>query len=134
MKNIKYIVAAAAILFSACQQQNQDNEQAIKRTIDDLHNKAMVVNEKANKTKFKLDSLLEQKRLQNNADTAALHHSITQLNIADEKMIDWMHDFQLDFKGSKTEALKYFQDQLDSVKLVQTQLEQAIEQAKPFIK
>ncbi len=133
MKNITFIIAATAMLFSACQQQNQGNEDAIKKTIDDLHNEAMVVNEKANKTKFKLDSLLEQKRLQNDSDTVALHQSITELNLADEKMMDWMHNFQLDFKGSKTDALKYFKDQLDSVKQVQIQLEKAIEQAKPFI-
>lgn len=133
MKNITFIIAATAMLFSACQQQNQGNEDAIKKTIDDLHNEAMVVNEKANKTKFKLDSLLEQKRLQNDSDTVALHQSITELNLADEKMMDWMHNFQLDFKGSKADALKYFKDQLDSVKQVQIQLEKAIEQAKPFI-
>ncbi|MFN0289880.1 hypothetical protein [Pedobacter helvus] len=133
MKNITFIIAATAMLFSACQQQNEGNEDAIKKTIDDLHNEAMVVNEKANKTKFKLDSLLEQKRLQNDSDTVALHQSITELNLADEKMMDWMHNFQLDFKGSKADALKYFKDQLDSVKQVQIQLEKAIEQAKPFI-
>lgn len=133
MKNITFIIAATAMLFSACQQQNQGNEDAIKKTIDDLHNEAMVVNEKANKTKFKLDSLLEQKRSQNDSDTVALHQSITELNLADEKMMDWMHNFQLDFKGSKADALKYFKDQLDSVKQVQIQLEKAIEQAKPFI-
>ena len=133
MKNITFIIAATAMLFSACQQQNQGNEDAIKKTIDDLHNEAMVVNEKANKTKFKLDSLLAQKRLQKDNDTVALHQSITELNLADEKMMDWMHNFQLDFKGSKTDALKYFKDQLDSVKQVQIQLEKAIEQAKPFI-
>ena len=121
-----------ALAFTACQQ--EDNEQAIKKTIDDLHNEAMVINEKAIKTTFKLDSLLVQKREQKDSDTIALHRTILQLNAADEKMMDWMHDFQLDFKGSKAEALKYFQSQLDSVKQVQTQLEKAIEQAKPFIK
>ncbi|SOD13240.1 hypothetical protein [Pedobacter xixiisoli] len=132
MKEIKYLIACIALTFTACQQ--EDNEQAIKKTIDDLHNEAMVVNEKAIKTSLKLDSLLKYKRKQNNADTIELQKSIHQLNLADEKMMDWMHDFQLDFKGSKAEALQYFKDQLDSVKQVQIQLEKAIEQAKPFIK
>lgn len=132
MNKIKYLILIGAFAFTACQQES--SEQAIKKTIDDLHNEAMVVNEKAIKTTFKLDSLLKDKRKQNNTDTIELTKSITQLNLADEKMMDWMHDFQLDFKGSKTEALKYFQDQLDSVKQVQIQLEKAIEQAKPFIK
>jgi hypothetical protein len=121
-----------SLFFTACQQET--NEEAIRKTIDDLHNEAMVVNEKAIKTTFKLDSLLTQKREQKDGDTVELQKSIHQLNLADEKMMDWMHDFQLDFKGSKTEALKYFKDQLDSVKQVQVQLEKAIEQAKPFIK
>ncbi len=133
MMKIKYLFPIIVLLvFTACQQ--QDNEQAIKKTIDDLHNEAMVINEKAIKTTFKLDSLLIQKREQKDADTIELQKSIHQLNIADEKMMDWMHNFQLDFKGSKTEALKYFKDQLDSVKQVQMQLEKAIEQAKPFMK
>ncbi|MFN0256345.1 hypothetical protein [Pedobacter ureilyticus] len=132
MNKIKYLIFLAVLVFTACQQ--EDNERAIKKTIDDLHNEAMVVNEKAIKTTFKLDSLLKHKRKQSNADTVELKKSIHQLNLADEKMMDWMHDFQLDFKGSKTEALKYFQDQLDSVKQVQIHLEKAIEQAKPFIK
>lgn len=131
MRKLKYLLLFIPLTFAACQQEN--NEQAIKKTIDDLHNEAMVINEKAIKTTFKLDSLLEDKRKQNNADTIELAKSISQLNLADEKMMDWMHDFQLDFKGSKAEALKYFQDQLDSVKQVQIQLEKAIEQAKPFI-
>lgn len=129
---LKYLIPMMALAFAACQQ--EDSEQAIKKTIDDLHNEAMVINEKAIKTTFKLDSLLAKKRAQKDNDTIMLQKSILQLNAADEKMMDWMHDFQLDFKGSKTEALKYFRDQLDSVKQVQIQLEKAIEEAKPFIK
>ncbi|RWU10461.1 hypothetical protein [Pedobacter chitinilyticus] len=129
LKNLSLIIILA---FTACQQ--QDNEQAIKKTIDDLHNEAMVINEKAIKTTFKLDSLLEKKRQEKDGDTIALQNSIHQLHLADEKMMDWMHGFQLDFKGSKAEALQYFKNQLDSVKQVQVQLEKAIEQAKPFIK
>ena len=132
MNKTKYLILFIAIIYSACQQEN--NEQAIKKTIDNLHNEAMVVNEKAIKTTFKLDSLLEHKRKQKDGDTIELQKSIHQLNLAEEKMMDWMHDFQLDFKGSKAQALKYFQDQLDSVKQVQVQLEKAMEQAKPFIK
>jgi len=132
MNKIKNLSLIIILAFTACQQ--QDNEQAIKQTIDDLHNEAMVVNEKAIKTTFKLDSLLKQKRQQKDADTIALQNSIHQLNVADEKMMDWMHNFQLDFKGSKADALQYFKNQLDSVKQVQVQLEKAIEQAKPFIK
>lgn len=133
MNKIKYILAfGIAAILASCQQKN--NEEAIKETIDRLHNEAMVVNEKANKTKFKLDSLLEQKRIKQEADTLEINNAIVQLNLADEKMMDWMHNFQLDFKGSKAEALQYFNDQLDSVKKVQLQLEKAIESAKPFIK
>lgn len=132
MNKIKILSLITILAFTACQQ--QDNEQAIKQTIDDLHNKAMVVNEKAIRTTFKLDSLLKQQRQQKDADTMELQNSIHQLNLADEKMMDWMHNFQLDFKGSKAEALQYFKNQLDSVKQVQIQLEKAIEQAKPFIK
>jgi hypothetical protein len=132
MKEIKYLILVTTLAFTACQQ--ADNEQAIKKTIDDLHNEAMVINEKAIKTTFKLDSLLKDKREKKDGDTIELQNSIHQLNLADEKMMDWMHDFQLDFKGSKADALKYFQDQLDSVKQVQIQLEKAIAQAKPLIK
>ena len=133
MKKINFILPIIMLALSACQQE-VENEKAIIQTIDQLHNQAMVVNEKAVKTTFKLDSLLKQKREQNNNDTLALSQAIKQLNLADEKMMDWMHNFQLDFKGSKSEAFKYFNDQLDSVKQVQTELEKAIEQAKPFIK
>lgn len=132
MKKITYLVLLTGLAFTACQQENK--EEAIRKTIDNLHNEAMVINEKAIKTTFYLDSVLKQKRELKEGDTAELQKSIQQLNTADEKMMDWMHDFQLDFKGSKTEALKYFNDQLDSVKQVQLQLEKAIEQAKPFIK
>ena len=132
MKKITYLVLLTGLAFTACQQENK--EEAIRKTIDNLHNEAMVINEKAIKTTFYLDSVLKQKRELKEGDTAELQKSIQQLNAADEKMMDWMHDFQLDFKGSKTEALKYFNDQLDSVKQVQLQLEKAIEQAKPFIK
>jgi len=131
MKKITYLVLLTGLAFTACQQENK--EEAIRKTIDNLHNEAMVINEKAIKTTFYLDSVLKQKRELKEGDTAELQKSIQQLNAADEKMMDWMHDFQLDFKGSKTEALKYFNDQLDSVKQVQLQLEKAIEQAKPFI-
>jgi len=131
MKKITYSVLLIAIGFTSCQQESK--EEAIRKTIDDLHNQAMVINEKAIKTTFKLDSLLKQKRQQKDGDTLELQRSIRQLNLADEKMMDWMHDFQLDFKGSKIEALKYFKDQLDSVKLVQVHLEKAIEKAKPFV-
>lgn len=131
MKKIIYSVLLIAIGFTSCQQESK--EEAIRKTIDDLHNQAMVINEKAIKTTFKLDSLLKQKRQQKDGDTLELQRSIHQLNLADEKMMDWMHDFQLDFKGSKIEALKYFKDQLDSVKLVQVHLEKAIEKAKPFV-
>jgi hypothetical protein len=133
MKKLNQILSAGCIIiFASCQQQN--NEQAIKDTIDRLHNEAMVINEKANKTKFTLDSLLEKKRAENKADTVEISKAIAQLNLADEQMMDWMHNFKLDFKGTEAEALKYFDDQLDSVKKVQVQLETAIAEAKPLVK
>jgi hypothetical protein len=129
MKNLKYLLIA--LLFAACQQQN--NEEAIRKSIDNLHNQAMMINEKAVKTKFKLDSLLAKQRLQKNSDTARIQNAIAALNQADEKMMDWMHDFKLDFNGTNAAALQYFNGQLDSLKKVQQQLEDAIEQAKPLL-
>ncbi|WP_199119065.1 hypothetical protein [Pedobacter sp. ASV28] len=134
MKKIIYYLLTPVSLFMACQAQQKDQEKEIIQTIDQLHNQAMVINEKAIKTKFRLDSVLLQKNKLGNKDTVAIKFVIAELNHADEKMMDWMHHFQLDYKGSKTEALIYFKNQLDSLKQVQLNLENAIEQAKPFTK
>lgn len=127
-----YLYLVIMLVFTSCQQQTNEHLK-IQQTIDELHHKVMVSNEKAMKTKFKLDSLLQQKRLSTYPDTQAIQQAIIELNGADEKMMDWMQHFRLNYKGSETEALQYFRNQLDSLKQIETSLQNAIERSNQFI-
>ena len=66
-------------------------------------------------------------------DGAAMN-LITQLEKADDGMMDWMAGFKLNSKGSKTEQLKYLSAEQTKIDKVSLDMKKSIQSAQTYLK
>ncbi|MCX2491959.1 hypothetical protein OQX63_00660 [Pedobacter sp. PF22-3] len=110
------------VLFISCK--TEPDAKAVRQEVLNIHDKLMIDGEKVIKNKMKLDTLLVSDQIKLSADSAILKQKIadliTQLNAADEKMMDWMHFFKDDFKGKTAqEDLDYYKAEMVKIRAVE---------------
>lgn len=150
MKNLimkqsyRLLIAGAfcSLFFAACQ--NQPDYKEVRQQVMDLHDKVMADGEKVVKNKMILDTIgkLKLKALkaaQPTLDTLAEKKKIAELvdklNKADEKMMDWMHDFKADVQGKdNAEAVKYFSGEMTKIKALDEQYKNVITESDAYLK
>jgi len=116
------ILGLLTILFISCK--TEPDAKAVRQEVLNIHDKLMIDGEKVIKNKMKLDTLLVSDRIKLSADSALQKQKIvdliTQLNAADEKMMDWMHFFKDDFKGrTEQENLDYYKSEMVKIRAVE---------------
>ncbi|MEH3115977.1 hypothetical protein [Pedobacter terrae] len=116
------ILALLTVLFIACK--TEPDAKAVRQEVLNIHDKLMIDGEKVIKNKMKLDTLLVSDQIKLSPDSAVLKQKIvgliTQLNAADEKMMDWMHFFKDDFKGKTAqEDLDYYKSEMVKIRAVE---------------
>lgn len=127
--------ALVCLTFFAC---NNDKAEE-KKAMDDIlatHEKVMAVEDKAMANKIKLDSLAKLKTAapDSSAQKAALTAQSVKLNIANEHMENWMHQFDPDYKGkSHADAMRYLDSQKVQIEKINAQLNDAIKQSDKFL-
>jgi len=119
MKNtITLALCLIVFLFSACKTEPDSN--AIKKEVLNLHDKLMVDGGKVMSNKMKLDSVLKSNKIKSPQDSLNIADLITNLNQADERMMDWMHGFKDDFNGkNEQEDLDYYKSEMVKVRKVE---------------
>ncbi|TCD27106.1 hypothetical protein EZ456_11330 [Pedobacter psychrodurus] len=109
-------------LFISCK--TEPDAKAVRQEVLNIHDKLMIDGEKVIKNKMKLDTLLVSDQIKLSPDSAVQKQKIgkliTQLNAADEKMMDWMHFFKDDFKGkTEKEDLDYYKSEMIKIRAVE---------------
>ncbi|SDF73976.1 hypothetical protein SAMN05421827_101376 [Pedobacter terrae] len=116
------ILGLLTVFFIACK--TEPDAKAVRQEVLNIHDKLMNDGEKVIRNKMKLDTLLVSNRIKLSPDSAALKQKIvsliTQLNAADEKMMDWMHFFKDEFKGKTAqEDLDYYKAEMVKIRAVE---------------
>lgn len=114
--------AIIAIALTACK--TTPDSEAVKKEVLNIHDKLMVDGEKVIKNRMILDTVLISPKVKTAPDSILQKQKITalitRLNLADELMMDWMHDFKDEYNG-KTEAenLAYYKSEMIKIRGVE---------------
>ncbi|WP_443947210.1 hypothetical protein ACJVDH_08880 [Pedobacter sp. AW1-32] len=111
-------ICCSLVFFNACK--TEPDTKAIKEEVLNIHDQLMIDGEKLIKNKMKLDTLLLKLPKDSTVQKEQLSSLIKQLNAADEKMMDWMHFFNDNFKGkTEQEEINYYKSQMVSIRAVE---------------
>ena len=120
---LKYLALIFGILSALNGCNTEPDSNAIHEELQNLHNQLMMNSGRIIKNRMMLDTLyrsnLELRSKKEIADTTAEKKHIAilieQLNMADTEMMDWMHNFNNDFKGTEAESLAYYKSEMIKV-------------------
>jgi hypothetical protein len=129
MKTFLLFATVATLIFTACQN-NEATQKALHDEVIAKHDTLMAKMDEVITNKNKLESILtklstlkqEHITLDTNLLKLEIDSSKTALNIADDAMMSWMHNFNPDYsEKSHDEVIDYLNDQkhkIDSVKIL----------------
>ncbi len=131
------LCAGVACLFSCTQEQDY---KSIRKEVVAIHDHLMADAETAVDYQEQLDSLFLQSfpMSAGQTDTVAakveIEAAIAALKAADEKMMDWMNQFNPDVEGkSKEESILYFREQMTGILVLESSYKQAMLTAEQLL-
>lgn len=125
---MKYVTALALLLsIFSCKKEFASKEiQKAYESVMHVHDEVMPEIATIQKLKRKI------KKLEVKNDTAM--KLITQLERSDDGMMDWMADFKLNTKASKTDQLKYLLAEQSKIDRVSLDMKESIKAAQIYLK
>lgn len=129
MKTFLFFSIVATLIFTACQN-NEDTQKALHDEVIAKHDTLMAKMDEVITNKNKLESILVKlsslKQQDITLDTTLLKLEIdsskTSLNLADDAMMSWMHNFNPDYsQKSHDEVIDYLNNEkhkIDSIKIL----------------
>lgn len=129
------ILLGFLLMITACKPSFDNTE------VQKLYNEVMVIHDEVmpkmgdiHKTKKQLKAQLSKQIESVDTSRAEILMTIKKLELADDMMMDWMSEFNGDFKGETVEeTLEYFQGQKDLITQVSKEMLQAIENGQKLI-
>ncbi len=114
---MKYVTTSMLILFLACQpsKRSEVDLKALKNEILDIHDAVMPQMGELRRTRKSLMLWADSIQNADSLKAVALLLASDKLATANESMMDWMRNFDLDFKGTDEEVLKYLNEQKESI-------------------
>ncbi len=136
LKQTFFGAVVVAMAFTACNNNNpkkeqQDLQKAVIATHDTLMTEMGTLMEKKMAVDKILDAIDSLKAKNLELDTAKVRTDLTQLKtdlaVADEQMMTWMHNFDADYEGkSHEEIMIYLNDQKDKINVVEKSFKSVI--------
>lgn len=128
-KYLQFLVFAAVIVACSPSKDNGSEEVSLKDQVMNVHDEVMPKAEELMKTKklllAKADSMMQDSLVA--AKCRVLAHN---LEVADEEMRTWMHQFNPNFDGTEEELTTYMEEQLKGIERVKADMEKALEEGK----
>ncbi len=140
MKN-KLIIFVLLLIFTSCKDSKKE-EKALESQVMDLHEKVMGQGETAMQNKMKLDTLILKKdsvkevypSLDTSAENKTIHHLSSQIVKTDDRMSDWMHNYNPDFSGKPhEEIMQYLNQQKKIVTQINAQYNSVIQASNQYL-
>lgn len=139
-KNI--LPAAGLLLLLASCKDPKKEEKALESQVMDLHEQVMGNGEKAMQNQLKLDTLILKKdsikRVFPAIDTSAENKKIRSLSNritkTDDRMSDWMHNYNPEFNGKPHEkVMQYLEQQKKQVSEINAQYNDVIKASNEYL-
>lgn len=140
MKN-RLIITVLLLTFIACKDTKKE-EKTLEGQVMDLHEKVMGSNETAMQNKMKMDTLIFKKdsvkkvypALDTSAENKIMRNLSLQIVKTDDKMSDWMNNYNPDFSGkTHEEIIKYLDQQKKTVEQINTQYNTVIHTSNQYL-
>jgi len=116
------------LLFSACKSGFSPEVQKLYDEVMVIHDEVMPEMGTIHSLKKKLKKALKQS--DGNVDVKMINDQIQALDIADDAMMDWMHQFKVPKEASSEEQLAYLKDQKQKMTKVNVDMKSIIKNAK----
>ncbi len=129
------------LILTACKD-NKKEEKALENQVMDLHEKVMAAGETAIQNKMKMDTLMLKKdsvktaypSLDTSAENKTMRNLSTEIVKADDKMSDWMHNYNPDFSGKPyQEIMDYLAQQKKIVSQINTEYNSVIKASNQYL-
>ncbi|RYY07265.1 MAG: hypothetical protein EOP43_03770 [Sphingobacteriaceae bacterium] len=130
------------IIFLAACKDPQKEEKILENQVMDLHEKVMADGETALQNKMKMDTLILKKdsvktvfpNLDTSAENKNMRNLSQQILKADDKMSDWMHNYNPDFSGkSHQQIIDYLEQQKNQVTQISGQYKAVIAASNQYL-
>jgi len=139
---MKYKTIIALLLILAACKDTKKDEKALESQVMDLHEQVMGDGEKAMQNKMQLDTLMMKKdsikkaypNLDTSAESKTMRSLSSQIVKADDRMSDWMHNYNPDFRGkSHDEVMNYLDQQKKVVSQINKQYNSVIQASNQYL-
>ncbi|MDQ4139578.1 MAG: hypothetical protein M3142_03550 [Bacteroidota bacterium] len=106
--------------------------QALEEKVLAIHDEAMSRMDAAYELRMNLQKLNQRLITQptHSTITGIIKNQYNLLNLAEEAMMDWMHQYKVPEKSSPQQAIIYLENQLAKINQVKTQMNSALETAQ----
>ncbi len=130
---IRYFILLYFLLGS-CHSGLTDKErmEALEKKVLQIHDEAMSKMDTAYELRMNLQKL-NQKLIQQPTDSRIIYSvkdQAVKLNLAEESMMDWMHQYKIPSNASPQQVIVYLQNQLTKINLVNNQMNSSLETAQ----
>ena len=131
MKKIKILVPIILFTFLSACDKKPDNQKIMIDEVMAIHDEVMPKMDEIMSLKSSLDSVSKV-----SADSVKARELSSALEVADNKMMDWMEEYNPDLlKGKSSEEIsKYYADEKAKISSVKDLTDKSIEDAKAFLK
>lgn len=136
LKQTIFGAVVIAMSLTACNNSNPKKEQEdLQKAVISAHDTVMAEMSTLMEKKMAINKILtgmdSLKAINANLDTAKVRTELTQLKtdlaVADEQMMTWMHNFDPDYEGkSHEEIMNYLNDQKDKINVVEKSFKSVI--------
>ena len=141
MKSFKYTILILTALFFSCGNNQKSNNEKLEK---DLYDEVIGIHDEVMpkmSTLLSLESQIKEKILGiDSADVVAikeiqiLNVQISELQDADEAMMQWMRNFQVDQEGwSHDSVMSYLENEKKTISLVRDQMLEVIDESEELL-
>ena len=133
MKNL-LLSSALFVTLVACGPSPKEELQVLKDEVIAIHDEVMPKINELKKTAKELQAMADSSLMESDSANAQFYDALAKDIInANESMMQWMHQFESDFKGTNEEVKKYLEDQKVSIQQVKDDMNGSLEKGKEVL-
>lgn len=139
MKNIIQVLVLLGMMMSCTPKENNEN---VRAELMKFHDQLMMDNEAIIGNQMKLDTLLKDLKelkvkypaIDTVKEKANINEMLKRLTHVEDKMNDWMHNFNADFKDPSPEVtLQYFKAEREKIAAIANAYQQEINSSNAYL-